>query len=90
MKKKILNNINLKISAGSRIGIIGRSGSGKSTLADIILGLLDPTSGDILVDNKSILNRKKSWFSCVASVPQNIFITEQSIAENIAFGKKKK
>ena len=88
-EKKILNNINLKISAGSRTGIIGRSGSGKSTLADIILGLLDPTSGDILVDNKSILNRKKSWFSCVASVPQNIFITEQSIAENIAFGKKK-
>ena len=88
-EKIVLSNINLNIAAGSRIGIIGRSGSGKSTLADLILGLLDPTSGDILVDNKSIINRKKSWFSCVASVPQNIFITEQSIAENIAFGKKK-
>ncbi len=86
-EKVILNNINLNISAGSRVGIIGRSGSGKSTLADLILGLLNPTSGDILVDNKSILNKKENWFSCVASVPQNIFITEQSIAENIAFGK---
>ena len=85
----VLKDINLKILKGSRVGIIGRSGSGKSTLANIILGLLDPSSGSILVDNKSINNHKESWYSCVASVPQNIFITEQSISENIAFGKKK-
>ena len=84
-----MKNINLKILKGSRIGIIGRSGSGKSTLANIILGLLDPSSGSILVDNKFITDNKESWYSCVASVPQNIFITEQSISENIAFGKKK-
>ena len=41
------------------------------------------------MNNKSINNHKESWYSCVASVPQNIFITEQSISENIAFGKKK-
>ncbi len=88
-EKDVLKNINLKILKGSRIGIIGRSGSGKSTLANIILGLLDPSSGSILVDNKFITDNKESWYSCVASVPQNIFITEQSISENIAFGKKK-
>ena len=89
-KNKVLKNINIEISSGSRIGIIGKSGSGKSTLADLILGLLNPHSGNILVDGKDIKNRKQSWFSNVASVPQNIFITDQSIAENIAFGDRKK
>lgn len=87
--KLVLKNINLIISAGSRIGIIGKSGSGKSTLADLILGLLNPNSGEISVDRKPIINLKESWFSCVASVPQNIFITEQTISENIAFGVNK-
>ncbi len=86
---KVLKNINLEIPAGSRVGIIGKSGSGKSTLADLILGLLNPTQGTILVDGKSISKVKHAWFSNVASVPQNIFMTDQSIAENIAFGKEK-
>lgn len=85
----VLNKINLDIPAGSRVGIIGKSGSGKSTLADLILGLLDPTDGQILIDNRSIKYSKESWFPLVASVPQNIFITEQSIFENIAFGVNK-
>ena len=88
-KNKVLKNINIEISSGSRIGIIGKSGSGKSTLADLILGLLNPQSGNILVDGKDIKNIKQSWFSNVSSVPQNIFITDQSIAENIAFGIEK-
>ncbi len=86
----ILKNINLEISAGSRIGIIGRSGCGKSTFADLILGLLNPVGGNIYVDGQNIKDHKQNWFLNVASVPQNIFITEQSIAENIAFGKQKK
>ena len=88
-ESKVLNNINLEIPAGSRVGIIGKSGSGKSTLEDLILGLLNPTKGKILVDGKSISKVKHAWFSNVASVPQNIFMTDQSIAENIAFGKEK-
>ena len=88
-KDTVLKNIDIEIPAGSRIGIIGKSGSGKSTLADLILGLLDPYSGNILVDGQNIKNKKQSWFSNVASVPQNIFITDQTIAENIAFGKEK-
>jgi len=85
----ILKDINLNILAGSRIGIIGKSGSGKSTLADLILGIVNPIKGEILVDGKSIINKKQSWYSKVANVPQNIFITEQTIAENIAFGVEK-
>ena len=86
----VLKNINLKISSGSRIGIIGKSGSGKSTFADLILGLLDPDTGNIFVDGKDIKKYKQGWFINVASVPQDIFITDQSIAENVAFGQQKK
>jgi ATP-binding cassette subfamily B protein len=85
----ILKDLNLNILAGSRVGIIGKSGSGKSTLADLILGIVNPTKGEILVDGKSIINNKQSWYSKVASVPQNIFITEQTFAENIALGVEK-
>ncbi len=86
----VLKNINLDIVIGSRIGIIGKSGSGKSTFADLILGLLNPTNGNIYVDGKNIKDQKQNWYANVASVPQNIFITDQSIAENIAFGKIRK
>jgi len=85
--KDVLKNINFKIKFGSRIGIIGKSGSGKSTLVDLILGILDPSKGEILIDGKSILDRKNSWYANVAGVPQNIFITDQTIAENIAFSE---
>ncbi len=85
-QNEILKDINLNIKCGSRIGIIGKSGSGKSTFADLILGLLSPSKGKILVDGKSILGKENIWYKNVAGVPQNIFITQQSIAENIAFG----
>ena len=85
----VLNRVNLNILFGSRIGIIGKSGSGKSTLADLILGIINPNKGEILVDGTPILNKKQSWYEKVATVPQNIFITEQSFAENIAFGIEK-
>ena len=87
-ENQVLRDINLNIKYGSRIGIIGKSGSGKSTLVDLILGLLEPTKGKIFVDGNSLSERKNSWYKNVAGVPQNIFITEQSIAENIAFGEK--
>ncbi len=86
-KNLILNDINLKIKYGSRIGIIGKSGSGKSTFADLVLGLLNPSKGKITVDGKTISDKKNSWYKNVSGVPQNIFITDQSIAENIAFGE---
>ena len=83
----ILNEINIKISKGSRLGIIGSSGSGKSTFLDIFMGLLTPTQGNILIDDCPInLSNINSWQSMLAHVPQTIYLADTSIAENIAFG----
>ena len=93
--KTIISNLNLKIVKGQRIGIIGRTGSGKTTVSDLLMGLLKPTKGRILVDDKDIHdanlpNRLYKWRMAIAHVPQNIFITEASFFENIAFGINKK
>jgi ABC-type bacteriocin/lantibiotic exporter with double-glycine peptidase domain len=83
----VLNNVNLLINKGLRIGFIGKTGAGKSTLLDIIMGLLMPTSGEILVDGNVLRNEYYlEWQSKIAHVPQNIFLSDCSIAENIAFG----
>jgi ABC-type multidrug transport system fused ATPase/permease subunit len=81
------HNLSLSIPKGSRIGLIGATGSGKSTLLDIIMGLLQPTNGNLLVDDVNIneLNHR-SWQAHIAHVPQAIFLADSSIAENIAFG----
>ena len=85
----ILKNINLKISKGERIGIIGKTGSGKSTLLDICMGLLMPQKGEIYLDNKKIStenNNQLSWRKNISHVPQSIFLSDASITENISFG----
>lgn len=83
----ILKNINLTITKGSRVGIIGNTGSGKSTAFDLLMGLLEPIQGNILVDGQPInLDNKRAWQRTVAHVPQSIFLADTSIAENIAFG----
>ena len=86
-----LSKINLTINKGDRLGIIGKTGSGKSTLLDLIMGLLTPDSGQIIVDGKNLLNSKNinSWRASIAHVPQNIFLTDASIEENIALGINK-
>jgi ATP-binding cassette subfamily B protein len=83
----VLNKINFIINKGEFIGIIGPTGSGKSTLTDLLMGLLNPTAGNIYIDNVSLsLNNLKSWQSKIAHVPQSIYISDLSILENIAFG----
>ncbi len=87
----ILNNINLEILQGERIGIIGRSGSGKSTLLEILMGLLEPSEGKILIDGIDINNLNKpnliyQWRRKISYVPQSIFLADSSFSENIAFG----
>jgi ATP-binding cassette subfamily B protein len=85
--KFALQNISLTINKGARIGIIGETGSGKSTLLDILMGLLRPTSGDILVDGIALNEGSlRSWQNRIAHVPQNIFLSDGTIEENIAFG----
>lgn len=81
-----LNNVSLNISKGECIGIIGHSGSGKSTLVDILLGLLTPDSGKILVDSQDIQINVTSWQNKIGYVPQSIYLTDDSLRNNIAFG----
>ena len=83
----VLDNISLEIKKGSRIGLIGATGSGKSTTLDLIMGLLEPSKGSLVVDNRIIDDSLiRSWRRTVAHVPQSIFLADSSIAENIAFG----
>ncbi|MDC0859216.1 ABC transporter ATP-binding protein [Candidatus Pelagibacter sp.] len=85
--KSTLKDLNLKIKSKSKIGIIGKTGSGKTTLIDIILGLLEPQKGTIEVDNIIIdKNNVKSWQKMIGYVPQHIFLTDDTIASNIALG----
>ncbi|OAN49295.1 hypothetical protein A6A04_04045 [Paramagnetospirillum marisnigri] len=83
---EVLRGINLTVPRGTAIGIVGSTGAGKSTLVDVILGLLRPDSGDILVDGASILDNPRSWQRRIGYVPQTIYLTDDSLRRNIAFG----
>jgi len=86
-----LTNLNLHIKANSVIGLVGPSGSGKSTAIDLLLGLIDADSGQLLVDETKIdATNKRAWQDKIGFVSQSIFLSEGSIAENIAFGLPKK
>jgi ABC-type multidrug transport system fused ATPase/permease subunit len=83
----ILNNIDLSIPKGARVGFIGSTGSGKSTALDLLMSLLDPNQGKILVDGQVINGEhRRAWQRTIAHVPQNIYLADATIAENIAFG----
>ena len=82
-----LEEINLNIPARTTIGIIGSTGSGKTTTVDIILGLLEPIKGTLEVDEKIITKQNlRSWQQSIGYVPQNIYLADDTIAANIAFG----
>ncbi len=85
-----LRGISLEIPRGARVGIAGKTGSGKSTLMDLVIGLLEPTEGEIRVDGVALTAANRAaWQRNVAHVPQTIFLADASVAENIAFGVKK-
>ncbi|AFZ44051.1 ABC transporter related protein [Halothece sp. PCC 7418] len=81
-----LNQISLAIPKGKSIALIGKSGTGKTTLVDVILGLLIPQEGDIKVDGRSIYENLRSWQNLIGYIPQSIFLIDDTIARNIAFG----
>jgi ATP-binding cassette, subfamily B, bacterial PglK len=83
----VLDELNFTIPKGSRVGLVGRTGSGKSTTLDLLMGLLQPTEGEVLVDGASLGGaRAGSWQRILAHVPQSIYLADTTIAQNIAFG----
>jgi ATP-binding cassette, subfamily B, bacterial PglK len=87
----VIKHLNFSIRKGERVGVIGATGSGKTTAIDILMGLLEPTSGTLKVDGKAITKRNvRGWQKRIAHVPQAIFLSDTTIAENIAFGIDKK
>jgi ATP-binding cassette, subfamily B, bacterial PglK len=86
VSKNALHEISLTIKKGESIGLIGKSGSGKTTLVDVLLGLLTPQSGDILIDRVSIYTNLRSWQDKIGYVPQSIFLIDETLERNIAFG----
>ena len=81
-----LQNVSFEMQKNECIGLIGPSGSGKSTLVDVILGLLEPDDGHILVDDRDIATCTRAWQNQIGYVPQVIFLTDDTIRRNVAFG----
>ncbi|MBP7722628.1 MAG: ABC transporter ATP-binding protein [Alphaproteobacteria bacterium] len=87
--REILKDVNLEIPAGSMTGIIGKTGAGKTTLVDIILGLLEPASGQLLVDGVAVSeSNRKAWQKNLSYVSQHIYLCDDTITANIAFGMR--
>ena len=82
-----LKDVTFEIPRGSTIALIGTTGSGKSTMADLIMGLLEPTAGEITIDGVALTRQtRQRWWRSIAHVPQAIFLADTSVARNIAFG----
>ena len=83
---EVLHELNLKIPRGSMVGLQGESGAGKTTLVDLLMGLLKPSSGQVCVDGMSIADAVPAWHANIGYVPQNIFLTDDSLRCNVGFG----
>jgi len=81
-----LNDIALTIRRGTSVGFIGTSGAGKSTLVDVILGLLTPNGGQVMIDGIDIQSNLRGWQDQIGYVPQSIFLTDDTLRRNVAFG----
>lgn len=84
--KKIFDKADMKIPVGKSVGVVGPSGSGKTTIVDVLLGLLEPQSGVITSDGTNIKDNYEAWLSHVGYIPQTIYMLDDSIRNNIAFG----
>ena len=83
---EVLSDVNLSIPRGSSAGFVGSSGAGKSTLINIILGLLTPTAGKVLADDVDIQTSLSAWQSRIGYVPQSVFLMDDTLRRNVAFG----
>lgn len=82
----IFRDAHLEVKKGESVGIMGPSGAGKSTIVDILLGLLHVESGEVLCDGRDIFSNYDSWLAQIGYIPQSIYLIDESIRENIAFG----
>jgi ATP-binding cassette subfamily C protein len=85
-EKPVLCDVRLDIRRGEAVGLVGPTGAGKTTLVDVILGLLSPTRGRVLIDGVDLLGREVGWRRQVGYIPQDIFLADVSVRENVAFG----
>ncbi len=81
-----LRDVSLVVRRGEAVGFVGPSGAGKSTLVDVILGLFAPTSGSVLVDGVDIQDNLRNWQNQIGYVPQTIYLTDDTLRRNVAFG----
>lgn len=86
----ILENVDLTVKKGQAIGLIGPSGAGKTTASDIMLALLKPTAGQVLMDGIDVEDLGEQWHRIIGYVPQSVYIVDDSIRHNIAFGEEDK
>jgi ABC-type multidrug transport system fused ATPase/permease subunit len=82
-----LSGISISVGFGEALGIVGSTGSGKSTFVDVLLGLLDPVSGSISIDDRPLQGNVRAWRSQIGFVPQDIFLVDDTLAANITFGE---
>lgn len=84
--KPIFTDAHMEVKKGQSVGIMGPSGAGKSTIVDILLGLLHVQAGEITCDGRNIFDNYPSWLSKIGYIPQSIYLIDESIRDNIAFG----
>ena len=82
----VLKNLSMTIHKGESVGFIGASGAGKTTLADVILGLMRPQEGQVFIDGIDVYTIPKQWSRIIGYVPQVVYLTDESIKNNVAFG----
>lgn len=85
-EKNIFTDAHMEVRKGQSVGIMGPSGAGKSTIVDILLGLLQVQSGTITCDGVNIFDHYEEWLSKIGYIPQSIYLIDESIRDNIAFG----
>jgi ABC-type multidrug transport system fused ATPase/permease subunit len=89
-RENVLDSVSIRIPHGASVGFVGSSGAGKSTLVDVILGLLPPTAGRVTVDGNDIHDNLRSWQDTIGYVSQSIYLCDDSIRRNVAFGVPEK